>query len=423
MEIMRVRTGSDTSFENLRRVHSTGFGKVYLGNDNNGGIISVIPLVSEALLFVLDDTQFDTGHGSFMESMEWIKMPVTVRQMKPDVKPEDVIDLFITDAEYLGKLRHPNVLLLMGICQSMNFDAILLIFENIEMANLHNYLHQLGNHPQFSLQMTIANHVCHAMDFIHNQNLIHCGLSSMAVYLVSSTCVKVGNFEFMVESVKADLGKTSRVSHIASGRAVYNWMSPELLMGHTPRFCSDIYSYCCILWETFTGEIPWEGQDPDYIKYKVVEENQPLNLAFVRLPSKLRAIIGYGLELKPDERLQKFSLICDWLKSDNARPRWPPHDRKNKSGNFTEQNSSSSSTQSSVREEVGGEGRWTQDNLCFSSSDSFQEGCTTPPTIETVFHDSPSSLSPFNACLNSPWTGEKNSAEFSLPVKPASHFQ
>ena len=54
-------------------------------------------------------------------------------------------------------------------------------------------------------------------------------------------------------SIKADLGKASRVTGVSHGKFLYNWMAPELMREESPHFSSDVYSFCCVIWEMFAG--------------------------------------------------------------------------------------------------------------------------------------------------------------------------
>ena len=40
------------------------------------------------------------------------------------------------------KIRHPNVLLLMGVCQTNNLDGMVLLYEDVGLGSLYFYLHQ-----------------------------------------------------------------------------------------------------------------------------------------------------------------------------------------------------------------------------------------------------------------------------------------
>ena len=52
---------------------------------------------------------------------------------------------------------------------------------------------------QLSEKLCFAQQISSAMEYIQNQKYVHCGLSSMAVYLISRQQAKVGNFEFMLD--------------------------------------------------------------------------------------------------------------------------------------------------------------------------------------------------------------------------------
>uniref|UniRef100_A0A2C9KHM2 Protein kinase domain-containing protein n=1 Tax=Biomphalaria glabrata TaxID=6526 RepID=A0A2C9KHM2_BIOGL len=404
---------------------------VYLGSDQSGGIISVIPMISELVLYAVDDTRFETGSVSYMEKMTWLKTTVTVKQVNPDVQHSDGIDLLITDAEYLGKIRHPNVLLLMAICQSVNFDSLMLVFENIKNCNLFHFLHEKGHRMTYSQEMNLVLQVSSAMEFIHSQSLIHCGLSSLAIYLVSENYIKVGNFEFMVESIKANMGRISSVSSVPHGQNLYNWMAPELIAGKSPCFSSDVYSFCSIVWELFSGELPWRDYQPEAIRQKVVDSGKTLNLNVARLPLKLRTLVGYGLVHRHDERLQKFTNILEWLSPDSYGT---DSKGKNRSANFATQRKQSSSSSHSSSTADDDTAAWTQDNLCFSTrASSLEHGDSSLVEKPATLSDSETrnslelSVEQSNDILlddsdpNSP-SPVTNKMTRDLKVKPASHF-
>ncbi|XP_005092893.1 inactive serine/threonine-protein kinase TEX14 [Aplysia californica] len=370
LELMKQRSSHDSGVKSLQRVKSMGFGKVYLGSDHDGGLMSIIPLVSEALLFVTNSNCFDCGYNTFIEEMEWMNTPVSVKQVKPDALTEDGIDLLISDAEQLGKLRHPNILLLMGICQPSCLDNIMVLLERINYATLYHLLHETKRKLLTSQKMNLVHQMCGAMEFIHSQNLIHCGLSSMAVYLVSIGLAKIGNLEFMVEGLKAELGKLSAVSQVSHRGFLYNWMSPELMQARPPCYSSDVYSFCSVLWEMFAEQVPWSGAEAEEILHSVVEEKTSLDLNVAKVPEKLKAILGYGLEIKEDLRLNKFSFIANWLKADSTLdPQFQKgplkSSKQNHSGNRTgSESSSTTSSQSAIRDTVREMG-WGRSDLQF----------------------------------------------------------
>jgi len=45
------------------------------------------------------------------------------------------------------KIRQPNILLLMGVCQTNNLDSLVLIFERVEHGSLYFSLHEKACDP------------------------------------------------------------------------------------------------------------------------------------------------------------------------------------------------------------------------------------------------------------------------------------
>ncbi|XP_041364567.1 uncharacterized protein LOC121379942 isoform X2 [Gigantopelta aegis] len=310
----KVEKVPSLTFDPLRRVNSTGFGCVYVGNDDQGAIVSTIPLVSESQL-QHDPHGITYQNGAFlaMESMTWNHSAVTVKRLQQESQPGAYIDLLISEMGNMGKIRHQNILLLMGVCQTNSLDSMVLVFERVGLGSLYYYLHQrLERLPTQNIR-DILLQICSALVFIHNQNFIHCSLSSHAVNLVNPYLAKIGNLEYMIESTKARMGKQSNVSVSVTQNSMYNWMAPELMLNQPPSQASDIYSYCCIIWEMFECEVPWDMRDSDYIKNKLTKEKVPLKMENSKIPQPFKAIADYGLHLDAQNRQITFEQINQWI--------------------------------------------------------------------------------------------------------------
>ncbi|XP_046379013.2 uncharacterized protein LOC124150879 isoform X2 [Haliotis rufescens] len=316
IQILKKRIGIDPSvhIDPLKRVQSMGFGSVYFGGEAQGAVVSAIPVVSENALY--HDTHgvtYENGSFLVMESMTWNHTPVTVKRLHKQAHPGGYVDVLINEMEQLGKIRHPNVLLLMGICQTTSLDSIVLVFERIYLGSLFYYMHQRFERLPTQNIRDILLQICSALMFLHNQNYIHCNLSSHAINLVTPFNAKLGNFEHMIDSGKADMGKQSAVSQIRYQNALYNWMAPELMQDHPATFLCDVYSYCSIIWEMFECEIPWDMSDAELIKHKLLVEKQQLRIESAKIPKLFKSIVSVGLELEPYNRNADFDKMHQWL--------------------------------------------------------------------------------------------------------------
>jgi len=81
------------------------------------------------------------------------------------------------------------------------------------------------------------------------------------------------------------------------------YMSPEQVMGWPLDARSDIYSFGIVLFELFTGEIPFHGGSRAATMRKHLEEAPPLDGTLGRaLPTQLVPVLQRALEKDPDRR-------------------------------------------------------------------------------------------------------------------------
>ncbi|KAK3089274.1 hypothetical protein FSP39_002264 [Pinctada imbricata] len=319
----RIKGESTVNLEHLKSSHSMGYGKVYLDHERIGGIVCSIPLVSENYL-QHDRSRITYDNGAFtvmqsksktylLSSMMWRKTRVTAKRLHRDVDPGVEVDLLITEAEYLGRVRHANIIQLMGICQTDNLDGIVLIFENVVMGSLFYHLHtKLERIPSTQIK-EMSLQIAEAVLFLHDQNLLHCCITSHAVNIINPHLAKLGNFEYMLEREKADLGKTSVVNRNINPLAAYNWMSPEIMNNSPPTEKSDMYSYCTVLWEMLHSRVPWDQLEVERIQEMVSEKREQLQIDTKRVPEGFYPILEYGLQHDPLHRSLSFEHVIDIL--------------------------------------------------------------------------------------------------------------
>ncbi|KAK7499077.1 hypothetical protein BaRGS_00009624 [Batillaria attramentaria] len=329
LQMLRSKVGSHMSLDfgpdtGLNRVHSFGFGKVYYGGDCEGGVLSIIPLITENLLMQDENgVSFDSTSHLVMESMKWDMTPVTVKQTSQTLHRENIVDLLISEVDRLAKLRHPNILLLMGLCQSTNLDNLMLVFERVGVGSLNHLLYdKMERLPMMTIR-DISRQVCDALQYIHRQNFLHCGLSSHAVYLVSVFQAKLGNLEYMVERKKAEVGRSSIVSSSPHREQLYRWMAPEVLSGGPPTLESDIYSYSCVLWEMITSEPPWKSKELEEVVQLMKSKSAQLPTERFKMPPLFKGILNIGLKIRPAERPPDFVVVQQWLQGPiDKSPAW-----------------------------------------------------------------------------------------------------
>ena len=159
----------------------------------------------------------------------------------------------------LHRLRHPRVLTYKGLCRNLLpcEGKVGLVMEYVERGSLYNILH--GTNTSFSSisncgRLRIAADIVEGMRFLHQSCIVHSNLKSSSVFIDSDGRAKVANFGLSHFRQQA-------ARHGGSSMGTVAWNAPEVISGGSGvEYSSDVYSFGVIMWELWTGSVPWEGQ-------------------------------------------------------------------------------------------------------------------------------------------------------------------
>ena len=123
------------------------------------------------------------------------------------------------------------------------------VMEYVDGSNLKNLM-SVGHSSLRRNRDAIAAQICEGLLHIHSKGLIHRDLCSDNVLLTKDTCVKLIDFGF---AVPVGMKFEER-----SGTPSY--MSPEQIKGGILAITSDIYSFGIVLFELYTGRLPFTSE-------------------------------------------------------------------------------------------------------------------------------------------------------------------
>ncbi|XP_050383999.1 probable serine/threonine-protein kinase PBL8 [Argentina anserina] len=219
---------------------------------------------------------------------------------------------WLTEVNFLGQLRHPNLVKLIGYC--CEDDHRLLVYEFLFRGSLENHLFRKATVPlSWSRRMLIALGAAKGLAFLHNAErpVIYRDFKTSNILLDSDYTAKLSDFGL------AKAGPQGDETHVSTRvMGTYGYAAPEYVMtGHlTAR--SDVYSFGVVLLELLTGRRSVDKTRPS-------KEQNLVDWARPKLNDKrkLLQIIDPRLDQYSTRAAQKACSLAYYCLSQNPKAR------------------------------------------------------------------------------------------------------
>ena len=201
----------------------------------------------------LQVTNVPLGHGSNGEVKlgQYRGLSVAVKLPRPlQSGHESVLQSFLNECHRLSEMRHPNIVLFMGVANVDGSPA--LVTERMDRS-LTNFLESpCGKQVSIKKKLKILQHIALGLTYLHKSRppIVHRDLSSNNILLTANLKAKIADFG------SACLYDPNMPKYTRCPRTLV-YMPPEALVpvpGGNPSI--DIFSFGVITVQVITGEIP-----------------------------------------------------------------------------------------------------------------------------------------------------------------------
>jgi serine/threonine-protein kinase len=232
---------------------------------------------------------------------------VAIKTLRSDALSADptLLDRFKQEIRLARRITHPNILRTHDLGETNGLRYLSMEF--VKGITLKQMVEQDQLIPT-PVALRVAKQICAGLAAAHEVGVIHRDIKPQNIIIEPTGGLKV--MDFGIARLTQDRGMTATGTVIGTP----DYMSPEQARGLNLDFRSDIYSTGVVLYELFTGTLPFEGDSPLAVVLKHVQEKPPPPQAKnPKIDPKIAAIILKCMQKDPDDRFQSVNQLYEAL--------------------------------------------------------------------------------------------------------------
>jgi len=242
--------------------------------------------------------------------------PVAIKVIEPSYRANpSYSQRFIKEARVMAKWRHENIVQIHYADDAGGFYYYVMEYvDGKDLASILSKYSGAGDLMPADDVLRIGYAVARALDYAHQQNVIHRDVKPANIMIARDGRVVLGDFGLALEAQDKSQGEAFGTPH---------YISPEQARRSADAVPqSDLYSLGVILYEMLTGTVPFNDPSPASLALQHITQAPPLPRSInPELSQGVEDVLLKALEKDPRKRYQSGEALMDALKTAlSARP-------------------------------------------------------------------------------------------------------
>ena len=226
---------------------------------------------------------------------------IAIKRILPELASDpEFAARFIAEAKVAVRLSHANVVQVFDFGRIGESLFIAMEFvDGLDLAALLRKFKDEGRQIPLPAALHIAIEIMRALDFAHQHNVVHRDVSPSNILISRAGEVKIADFGIAVAA------SPHRTGGVGPRKVMGKWryMSPEQARGDTLDTRSDLFSAASVMFELFTSQKLFPGDEAeDIIKNIELMPIPKANSLRPGVPNRLDEILAGPLSRKPIDR-------------------------------------------------------------------------------------------------------------------------
>ncbi|HLX12783.1 MAG TPA: protein kinase [Bacteroidota bacterium] len=211
---------------------------------------------------------------------------------------------FMQEARAAAALNHPNICTIYSIEE--HDGQLFIVMEFVDGQTLREKEPNIGFRQAIDIGIQIADGLAAA----HEKGIVHRDIKPENIMIRKDGIAQI--MDFGLAKLR---GNVSRLTKQGSTVGTAGYMSPEQIQGQDADHRSDIFSLGVLLYELFTGQLPFKGMHETALAYEIVNvDPAPMSSVKPEIDQALDVIVLECLEKDVNERAQSAKQVSIDLK-------------------------------------------------------------------------------------------------------------